>query len=188
MAWSPQARAKALEARRAHRHMGITKTGHHGIRGGQTQPVNQSGHQGRKIKKYAKVAAVGAGVAAVGGGAAYIYYNSNTQKGMRAYSHFKVNEGKVTRAGARAQNGPHPRTGIYHTNQKRHESLNRYEARRNRMVRRAARREARYKDSRKFLAAASREHSRRSREHFPTRNKVYSQRMPAQQLALPRGR
>jgi hypothetical protein len=62
MAWSPQARAAAIAARkaRAHgsskklavtRHPMIAMNGHHGVRDGRIQPTSQLGHRGQQIRK-----------------------------------------------------------------------------------------------------------------------------------------
>jgi hypothetical protein len=75
MAWSPQARAAAIAARKAKAHgPKIAMNGHHGFSAKQTQPVNQAGHRGQQVKRFAKTAAkVGAAtaVAAVAANVAY---------------------------------------------------------------------------------------------------------------------
>lgn len=84
MAWSPQARAAAIAARKRNAHgPKIAMNGHHGIRGGNIQPVNQKGHHGKMIAKQAlKGAAIGAvaGAAGIAAGAAYLHASNSALK------------------------------------------------------------------------------------------------------------
>lgn len=53
MAWSPQARAAAIASRKSHAHGPMIKmNGHHGIKGGKTQPLSRHGHKGTKVGSY----------------------------------------------------------------------------------------------------------------------------------------
>ena len=105
MAWSPQARAVAIVARRAHAHgPKISMTGHHGIRGRTTQPVNQAGYRGQQIKRYAKTAAkVGVASAVVAGGAALAYreYHGTTTAMKRQQVKGKIKNDGYTKAAAK---------------------------------------------------------------------------------------
>jgi hypothetical protein len=107
MAWSPQARAAAIASRKAHAH-GRTKpgghpfikqNGHHGIKGGMTQPVNQAGHRGQQVKRFAKTAAKVAAVGAVAGAAGYVAYQAHSRqqftRGVVRHANRSVSENRA---------------------------------------------------------------------------------------------